>query len=118
MELRKAKGWSQDYFAEQLGLESKNRKATISSWENDKTEPSFSDTRKIAEVLGTSVGYIIEGTTDKGIATPPVGYVLRPAEEILQQKDELLEMQRKLLKYQELEIKQQQKNNAEKEALP
>ncbi|GAB4018883.1 hypothetical protein GCM10028773_20090 [Spirosoma koreense] len=83
-ELRKAKGLSQEDLAEKLGVRS--GKQTISNWELGKNEPTLSDIRKIAEVLGTTVGYLVDGENTKppAVEEPKPGYITVPIEEYVE----------------------------------
>jgi transcriptional regulator with XRE-family HTH domain len=102
-ELRKSKGLSQDDLAEKLGV--KSGKQTISNWELGKTEPTVSDIRKIAEVLNTTLSFLIEGVsgTSDTLHEPKAGYISVPMEEFI-------ELQRRVIKQMDL---QNQKPEAE-----
>lgn len=76
----------------------KKNKTVVSSWELDKNEPSLSDIKKLADLLNTSVSYLIEGI-DSGI---PSGQVLvdskkytKMLEELNEKKTDQLEETRK-----------------------
>lgn len=56
-ELRKAKGYSQEYIAEQLGV---SRQA-VSKWEQDQTCPDTKNLIALAKLLETTVEYIAVG---------------------------------------------------------
>lgn len=58
-ELRKAKGFTQEYIAAQLGI---SRQA-VSKWEQDLTSPDTKNLIILAELLGTSIEYIATGNT-------------------------------------------------------
>lgn len=60
--LRENKGLSQTSLAEKIGIRS--GKQTISKWELSKGEPSLSELKKIAQILGTSVTNLVEETHD------------------------------------------------------
>lgn len=63
--LREAAGLKQSELAEKLFV----RQNTVSSWESDRTEPDFESLRKMAEIFGVSVDYILGGENKM-----PVGY--------------------------------------------
>lgn len=58
-EMRKVAGMSQEQLAEMLGT----KKCTISAYENDKIDIKTSILLDIAEVLGCSASYLLEGQT-------------------------------------------------------
>jgi DNA-binding XRE family transcriptional regulator len=58
--LRKAKGFTQETFAEAMELG--KRPQTIASWESDRTEPSFKDLMAISDLLGCTIDYLVKGT--------------------------------------------------------
>lgn len=81
----------------------KGHKTVVSAWETGKAEPSLADVRKLAEVLETTVGWLIDGTGEgelPAMQEPPVGYVLMPASEVV-------DMQRRLIQHQQVEIERQ-----------
>lgn len=55
---RKLKGFTQEQLAEKLG---KSSKQVISNWEKGRAEPSLADLRLLADVLGTTTSYLLEG---------------------------------------------------------
>jgi transcriptional regulator with XRE-family HTH domain len=79
---RAEKGYGQEELAQIMG---KTSKQVISNWENNKNEPTLSDLKKLASVLGTTVSFL-------------VGESLDPAEgnsdKITISKDEFIELQR------------------------
>ncbi|MEZ0485405.1 helix-turn-helix domain-containing protein [Fibrella aquatica] len=95
-EKREAAGLSQSDLAEQLGLRS--GKQTISKWELDKTEPSVSDLKRIAQLLATTAAYLLDGVEEG--ETIPKGYTLI-------EKDQLLDLQNELISYQKKELSRQ-----------
>lgn len=76
---REKQGLTQDELAVQMG---KSSKQTISSWENDKNEPTLSDFKKLAQILGTTVSFLIGEDNATQQAQP--GYVTIPAEELIE----------------------------------
>lgn len=54
---RKSKGYSQIELGEKIGVSDK----TISSWENNRNEPSIVDIQKLADALGTRKSVLIDG---------------------------------------------------------
>jgi transcriptional regulator with XRE-family HTH domain len=54
--LRKQKGWTQDQFAEKVGVHGRH----VSRWETDKMKPSVKVLKKIAEVFEISVEELIK----------------------------------------------------------
>ncbi|WP_020599216.1 helix-turn-helix domain-containing protein [Spirosoma panaciterrae] len=89
-ELRKSKGLSQEELAEKVGV--KSGKQTISNWENEKTEPTLSDIRKVAEALETTLSYLIEGVEPAvAVGEPRAGYISVPMEEFI-------DLQRRVIK--------------------
>lgn len=63
-ELRKAKGYTQEYVAEQLGV---SRQA-VSKWEQDQTSPDTGNLIALAKLLDSSVEYIAVGKAEKSDA--------------------------------------------------
>ena len=59
-ELRKSFNLSQEKLAEEFDVE----RATISRWENDKTDPSNEDLLKLAQYFKVSVDYLLGRTTN------------------------------------------------------
>lgn len=101
---RKEKRLSQDELAK---LMNKSHRTVVSSWEKDKSEPSLSDIRKLAELLDTTIAYLADGqeANPLTIQPPPAGFILKSAEAELKEKEEKLELQRELLEYQRKVIK-------------
>ncbi len=62
---RKAKGWSQEYLGEKVGVSTQ----AVSKWENDLTEPDKAHLKKLAGLLGLSLEELM---TDR----PSNGFVL------------------------------------------
>lgn len=86
---REALGITQEEFAQLMG---KSSKATVSSWENDKNEPTLSDLKKIAELLKTTVAFLIGETPN----------VQEPSSDMMMiSKDEFIDLQRKALRREE-----------------
>ena len=56
-ELRKAKGYTQEYIADQLGV---SRQA-VSKWEQDQSSPDTGNLIALSKLLGTSVEYLATG---------------------------------------------------------
>lgn len=46
---------------------------TLSGWENDKSEPTISDARKLAVALGISLVELIEGKDQQAACLPRTG---------------------------------------------
>ncbi|MPR36515.1 helix-turn-helix domain-containing protein [Salmonirosea aquatica] len=79
---REKSGYTQDEMATMMG---KSSKQTISSWENDKNEPTLSDLKKLAKILNTTVAYLIGEEPVLSAASN---------EYVTISKDELLKLQR------------------------
>lgn len=90
---REAAGISQEEFAVKMG---KSGRQTASNWETGKNEPTISDIIKIAEILGTTVSYLIGESTELANAS---------SNTITISKDEFIELQRKALKQEEAKVK-------------
>ena len=87
---------TQDELAVHMG---KSSKQTISSWENDKNEPTLSDFKKLAQLFDTTVSYLIgEDQEDQQTGQ-------QSSEYISISKDELIDLLRKANKNQDEEIK-------------
>lgn len=72
---RITRGLSQKELATDLGVV----QSAVSQWETGRTEPDFATTRKIANILGVSVDYLIDsemsGHSSGGISVPVLGDV-------------------------------------------
>jgi len=53
--VRKARGYGQDYTADNLGV----TVTTLSKWENNKTEPCASELIKLCQLLDCSPAYLL-----------------------------------------------------------
>lgn len=62
--LRKAKGWSQDYVAEQLGV---SRQA-VSRWELDESAPELQKVYKLSALFSVSCDYLLDAQTEEPTA--------------------------------------------------
>ncbi|WP_254561822.1 helix-turn-helix domain-containing protein [Dyadobacter diqingensis] len=91
--LREDLGLSQEELMKKL---EKTSKQTISNWENDRSEPTIHDYRKLAEIFSTTVSYLI------GESTAPSN---TSSDTITISKDEFIELQRKALKQEEAKVK-------------
>ena len=60
-ELRKARGYTQEYIAEQLGV---SRQA-VSKWEQDLSSPDTGNLIALSELLNTSVTYLATGNAEQ-----------------------------------------------------
>ena len=58
-ELRKAKGFTQEYVADQLGV---SRQA-VSKWEQDQTSPDTKNLIALAQLLDTDISFLAMGTS-------------------------------------------------------
>ena len=72
--IRKDKGFSQDYIAEQLGYKSYT---TIQKWESGVSEPSLQKLHDLANLLGVDVDTLVSDSTPKtkGVRIPVLGKV-------------------------------------------
>lgn len=59
-QLRKGKGFTQEYIAQQLGV---SRQA-VSKWEQDQASPDTKNLIALSELLGASIEYIATGKTE------------------------------------------------------
>lgn len=66
-ELRKAKGYTQEYVAEQLGV---SRQA-VSKWEKDLTSPDTKNLIGLSQLLGVSIEYIAVGIAQRYVENMP-----------------------------------------------
>ncbi|MEZ0607879.1 helix-turn-helix domain-containing protein [Fibrella sp. WM1] len=94
---RIAKKLSQDDVAKAMG---KQHRTTISNWEKGKQQPSLSEIRRLAELLDTTVGYLVNGEE----STVPKGFRLVEDDQWDQQNRRLIELQEELIKYQKKEL--------------
>lgn len=83
--LREDFGLSQEELVRKL---EKTSKQTISNWENDRSEPTIHDYRKLAELFKTTVSYLIGESSD------PFN---EKSDTITISKDEFIDLQRKAL---------------------
>ena len=58
--LRKAKGYSQQYVADRVGL----KRSTISNYEIDRRLPSLTDLKRVADFYGVGLDYFDLSATD------------------------------------------------------
>lgn len=58
--LRKAKGYSQQYVADRIGL----KRSTISNYEIDRRLPSLTDLKRVADFFGVGLDYFDLAATD------------------------------------------------------
>ncbi len=65
-ELRKARGWSQEELAEQLGVS----RQSVSKWESEAATPDIEKIVKLSEIFGVSTDYLIKGTEGKTETSP------------------------------------------------
>lgn len=90
---RENAGFSQDELAEKIGL--KSGKQTISRWERDLSEPSVSQLVAMAEVLTTTVAFLLgEQTHKEGV----------PTNKMLVDKDEYIDLLRRDINRKQAEI--------------
>lgn len=86
---RESQGISQDELAQKMG---KSGRATISNWENGKNDPTINDLIKLAEILKTTVTYLVGETIKPQEPASDMMYI---------SKDEYIDLQRKALKREE-----------------
>ena len=101
---REMKGLTLQQLADFLG---KQNKTVVSSWELDKNEPSVSDIRKIAEALGTTTSYLIDGVDER----IPEGKVLVDSGRYARMLEELNDQKDKQLKEKEVQLKSLKNNH-------
>lgn len=92
---RKEKRLSQQDLANLIG---KSGKAVISSWEVGNAEPSMADLRKLADALGTTLCWLLDGLEEGKapmLREAPEGFALIPLQE-------LVELQRTALQYEKI----------------
>ena len=99
---RVAKKMSQDEVAKALG---KQHRTTISTWEKGKQLPSITELKRLAELLDTTVGHLVDGTPDP--QSVPKGYKLVDEDEWNQQNRQLTELKDELISLQRKEIARQ-----------
>lgn len=87
IELRKSKGLTQTDLADYFG---KAGKATISSWETDKSNPSFDELIMLADFFKTTTDYLLRGIEGGMVQEEKAEYITIP-------KDELIELQRMVI---------------------
>lgn len=68
-ELRKKKGLTAEEITKQLMMGS----ASLWRWESGKNQPSSMHLHQLAEILGTSVDYLLGGTEDAAPPTQEIG---------------------------------------------
>ena len=64
---REAKKWSQAALARELGV----HHSLVGKYERDEVKPSIDIGQRLAQVLGTTVGYLLGETTDKDLLKDP-----------------------------------------------
>lgn len=67
-ELRKSKGYTQEYIADRLGV---SRQA-VSKWEQDMSSPDTKNLIALAAILQSSIEYIAIGTKPQEVAAVPI----------------------------------------------
>ena len=70
--IREKKGWNQDFLAEKAGIS----KSYLSEIENDKTSPGGQTLLQIANALGATVDYLLQGSVEPNDATPQTAIVI------------------------------------------
>lgn len=103
-EKREMKGLTLQQLADFVG---KQNKTVVSSWELDKNEPSVSDIRKIAEALGITTSYLIDGVDER----IPEGKVLVDSGRYARMLEELNDQKDKQLKEKEVQLKSLKNNH-------
>lgn len=93
---RTEKKLSQEKLAE---LMQKSGKTVISSWETGKAEPSLADLRKLAEILGTSPGWLLDGgeedkSSNKNV---PSGYTVIATDELIELQRQVIQQQKTII---------------------
>jgi len=66
-ECREAKGWSQSALAKQMGV----HHSLIGKYERGEVKPNIDIVQKMAQVLDTTVGYLLGETEDKNVLKDP-----------------------------------------------
>lgn len=66
MNLRKSKGWSQDEFAQQIGV----TRQTVSKWELDQTVPDMNKLIEISKVFGISLDELVNDMENQNLDEP------------------------------------------------
>ncbi|RZM28489.1 MAG: XRE family transcriptional regulator [Pedobacter sp.] len=99
---RVAKKLSQDEVAKALG---KQHRTTISNWEKGKQLPSIIELKRLAELLDTTVGHLVDGTPESEFV--PKGYKLVEEDEWNLHNKQIRDLQQELISYQRKEIDRQ-----------
>ena len=93
---RNRKKLTQAALAEKMGI--KSGKQSIYKWERGESEPSLSQLMKLAEVLETTVCWLVEeiGVEERiqVITQPPPGYVLLPADEVITMQRQIIQLRK------------------------
>ncbi|RZM19693.1 MAG: XRE family transcriptional regulator [Pedobacter sp.] len=90
---REELGINQDVFAQKISV--KSGKQTISKWEMGRSFPDLSEIYRIAEALGVSVCWLVDGSVENEAPTmkePPAGYVLVPAQQIIEMQQKIIDL--------------------------
>ena len=66
MNLRRSKGWSQDEFAQQIGV----TRQTVSKWELDQTVPDMNKLIEISKVFGISLDELVNDMENQNLDEP------------------------------------------------
>jgi transcriptional regulator with XRE-family HTH domain len=96
---REKAGYTQDEMAALMG---KSSKQTISSWENDKNEPTLTDFKKLASLLSTTVAFLIGESENISLSMEP------SSDYITITKDELIALQRAALDKKDVALKEKE----------
>ena len=86
---RETQGLSQDELAQLMG---KSGRATVSNWENGKNDPTINDLIKLAEILKTTVTFLVGEESKPKEPSSDMMYI---------SKDEYIALQRKALQREE-----------------
>ena len=93
-EKRKSKGYSQEELAKLLGKSGKSIKQAVSQWELNKTEPSLSDLTLLAQILETSIDYLVDGKLTSEVMEKQGDYVTMKKDELIDLLTDRVQSQR------------------------
>ena len=87
---RNRKGLTQDELAERIG---RTGKQIVSRWEKDQNEPSLALIRQLAEILDTTVSFLVDGIPEESTKEVDLSLIQRQQDKINQLQEQVIQLQ-------------------------